>query len=305
VPVGDTLKWDVVYYTDPRGGLRGSYTETWTLEHSTGLIFAYQPSVLDMLEDMPKEAATFTETHAYDVDGTTVYYRPENIVGSYAVFGDKDGRIIDGSGNVIADHGTGKLGHITRPLIRDSSGQTTWGILDINAGNMSVTIPGRFLNQAVYPVTLDPDFGYTTLGASETNAETVIGSLRAAPGSAGTGVSISFGARETTNNNAHNTQCYLYTGSSAQVTNGITEEQLDYTTTAGFVVHNFTIAPTISLAVGDADPNYNIACWSSGGLGQLAYRHDTLTGAARTQTGQTYNSWPNPFRLSTGNVLQG
>lgn len=44
--------------------------------------------------------------------------------------------------------------------------------MNIENGNLTVTVPQEFLNNAMYPVIVDPTFGYTSAGAS-TNGNTV------------------------------------------------------------------------------------------------------------------------------------
>jgi len=41
-----------------------------------------------------------------------------------------------------------------------------WGDLKITTGTMTVTIPQEFIDRAAYPITIDPDIGYSALGAS-------------------------------------------------------------------------------------------------------------------------------------------
>lgn len=88
--------------------------------------------------------------------------RPDNVVGSYAVFHKSKRNHFEGSTN----YGTGKLYHIYRPKVLDSEGNDVWGQLGYESGILSVTVPQEFLDNAVYPVRVDPTFGYTTAGAS-------------------------------------------------------------------------------------------------------------------------------------------
>lgn len=94
--------------------------------------------------------------------------RPENVVGSYAVYAKTPKTNYLGG----KEYKTGKLGHIFRPRIEDSNGNWTWGELHIENGILSVTIPQDFLDTAVYPVkhAAGLTFGYTTVGASNSNA---------------------------------------------------------------------------------------------------------------------------------------
>ena len=91
--------------------------------------------------------------------------RPENVEGSYAVYAKTFPRNCLGS----KIYKSGKVGHIYRPKIIDSSGSEVWGELNIDGGILSVTIPQKFLDSALYPVFVDPTFGYTTAGGSYSN----------------------------------------------------------------------------------------------------------------------------------------
>lgn len=90
--------------------------------------------------------------------------RPENVIGSYAVYHEsKQG---DYSKMGLKNYRAGKVFHIYRPKIIDSAGTEVWGKLNITGNLLTVEIPQEFLNNAVYPVLVDPTFGYTTLGSS-------------------------------------------------------------------------------------------------------------------------------------------
>lgn len=89
--------------------------------------------------------------------------RPENVVGSYAVYyKDCPANYVGGK-----EYKTGKAFHIYRPQIIDAKGNKVWGELaiDEHAGILTVTIPQDFLDSALYPILVDPTFGYTTLGS--------------------------------------------------------------------------------------------------------------------------------------------
>lgn len=86
--------------------------------------------------------------------------RPENIIGSYAVFHES---------KQDNQYGSGKAFHIYRPEIIDNDGNKIWGEFNKDAeetGVLSITIPKEFLDKASYPVTVDPTIGYTTLGGT-------------------------------------------------------------------------------------------------------------------------------------------
>lgn len=92
-------------------------------------------------------------------------HRPENVVGSYAVYADKLKKTY-AKGKV---YGNGKICHIFRPKCIDASGDEVWAelSLDENLCVLSVTIPQEFLDNALYPVIVDPTIGYDSVGASD------------------------------------------------------------------------------------------------------------------------------------------
>lgn len=90
---------------------------------------------------------------------------PENVIGSYAVYHKTKANHIVGETN----YATGKAFHIFRPKAIDANGVEQWAELSYFDGVLTVTVPQDWLEQATYPVRVDPTFGRTTIGAS-TNA---------------------------------------------------------------------------------------------------------------------------------------
>ncbi len=131
------FEFDVVLPTKP-----ASNVLTWSLQHKE-LDFFYQPALT------PEEIAEGAQ-------------RPEHVEGSYAVYHKtKKNNKIGGK-----EYRTGKAFHIYRPFAEDAEGKRAWCELNIIDTEMTVTTPQSFLDTAVYPVRIDPTFGYTTLGAS-------------------------------------------------------------------------------------------------------------------------------------------
>jgi len=95
-------------------------------------------------------------------------FRPDNVIGSYAVYhSSKSNNVVGGM-----EYKTGKAFHIYRPKAIDANGIETWCDLNIADVLLTVTVPQIFLDNATYPVTVDPTFGYTTAGAiSQVNIE--------------------------------------------------------------------------------------------------------------------------------------
>jgi hypothetical protein len=95
--------------------------------------------------------------------------RPENVVGSYAVYH----QTMAGDYTALGgqNYKAGKAFHIFRPRIEDAAGAWCWGglNLDAKAGLLTVTIPQDWLDKAVYPVrhAAGLEFGYHTVGATQ------------------------------------------------------------------------------------------------------------------------------------------
>ncbi len=89
-------------------------------------------------------------------------FRPENVVGSYAVYHKVKANHIIGQTN----YQTGKAYHIYRPKVIDDNGVEVWGELNYNNGILSVIVPQGYLDNAKYPVRVDPTFGFTDVGGT-------------------------------------------------------------------------------------------------------------------------------------------
>ena len=97
--------------------------------------------------------------------------RPDNIIGSYAVYASGDKINYEGEN----EYKSGKVGHIFRPRIVDAEGTEVWGDLNIDTDNglLTVTIPQPFLDSAVYPIhhAAGLTFGYAAVGQTTTNQQ--------------------------------------------------------------------------------------------------------------------------------------
>jgi uncharacterized Zn-binding protein involved in type VI secretion len=120
-----------------------------------GLKFYYQPP-------LHPEHPTWADT---DGDGKPDSFRPENVVGSYAVYHETQDKFFK-TKEEAEKYKFGKAFHIYRPKIFDAEDNWVWGELNIKDNKLTVMIPQDFLDNAVYPVVIDPIFGYTTAGES-------------------------------------------------------------------------------------------------------------------------------------------
>ena len=247
-----------------------------TLDNYQNLDFFYQPALTQKEID---EGAN----------------RPENVVGSYAVFAKEKANHIVGQTN----YGTGKVGHIFRPKIIDSAGTSVWGDLHIENGILSVTIPQNFLDTGIYPVIVDPTFGYTSEAATQHLGLTSSGILMftEATGAAGTGTSISAWLATDATGSGTKATYNIYDASLNQVTNGKTAESAGLTTTKSLITLNFSSAPTFTAQT------YHLSIWGSaagGPGGNLGVYYDTSAGKGYWRdTDNTYNTFPNPAAKDT------
>ena len=161
-----------------------------------GLAFYYQP---ELTQEEIDEGA----------------FRPENVIGSYAVYHEsKQG---DYSPMGLKNYRAGKAFHIYRPKIIDSAGTEVWGELNITDNLLTVTIPQEFLDNAVYPVrhAAGLTFGYESIGGSlwDVGYNNLIGSSFANTAGSGDGDKITVhinNAKDLTFN--IKSALYVYTG---------------------------------------------------------------------------------------------
>jgi len=144
---------------------------------STGLDFFYQPPLNEELTGSQYTGWTITATTAINEKGEIVNSRPENVVGSYAVYYSEKNNV----------YKTGKAFHIYRPYVSDAKGNTVWASLNFDGSNLIVTVNQKWLSNAAYPVVVDPSFGYDSQGGTEystSSANIVIGSAYTTPSTA-------------------------------------------------------------------------------------------------------------------------
>lgn len=144
---------------------------TYTVEGAENFDFFYQPPMTE--DPLRFDAVRCTETQCFDEEGLPVHERPENVVGSYAVYHKTKVHHKVGDTN----YATGKILHIYRPKAIDANGNEVWAELNYADGILSVTVPQEFLDKAKYPIIVDPTFGRTTIGSSSSGVEDRIGAF--------------------------------------------------------------------------------------------------------------------------------
>lgn len=142
-----------------------------------GLTFYPQPP-LDTELNL-KEYDFVNSTHAIIKDEVAVY-RPENVVNSLAVY--KTNPV---NGEI------GKLYHIYAPLIIDAKGKNSYAKLEATENSLNIIINKTFLDSAVYPIIIDPTFGYTSIGTTTDTPSTEVTASKFQLSETGTVSSIS------------------------------------------------------------------------------------------------------------------
>jgi len=160
------LEFEAILKKKPQTNIFNIPIETLNLK------FYYQPPLTE--EFNPEDCEVYTETYIKTRNGEE-FFRPPEVVGSYAVY-HATRTNTHRSKEDAEKYKTGKAFHIYRPKAIDSVGNETWCDLKVDEakGVLTITIPQDFLDKAVYPVTIDPTFGYETVGASYSDANNKI-----------------------------------------------------------------------------------------------------------------------------------
>ncbi len=152
--VEDKFKWDIQFKIKP-----ANLILEWDLLHSEGVYFFYQ----DTLEN---EYLRYKDGCDSLDEYLDVHHRPDDIVGSYAVFCNRKNALRAKNRSYIVNYFAGKLGHITRPFVLDSQGKRAWCVLNISENKLRISLPSTFMENASYPVRLDPVLGYDNIGGT-------------------------------------------------------------------------------------------------------------------------------------------
>lgn len=131
------------------------------IKQSPGIVWFYQPELT--IEERFEE-----------------HNRPDDVVGSYAIYCKNKGSIKCKTGETVVNYQTGKLCHMYAPYWMDAAGNRIKGSQNFDGKWLTFPLPpSEWLSEAVFPITLDPTIGYTTAGAT-TGSDTsdYIGAVR-------------------------------------------------------------------------------------------------------------------------------
>lgn len=218
--------------------------------------------------------------------------QPDNVIGSYAVYHKTKANHRTGSTN----YATGKAFHIYRPKAIDVNGTEAWAELAYVNGVLTVTVPQKFLDEAMYPVKIDPTFGYTTIGGTNS----FFGSPATARFTSPENGDITSITTHTRTNGAAEGELgnAIYSDSSASPTNKLAEDSGNFSPIPGVTDPQWVSTNISYTMTGGVD--YHLAIWGS--VNRYIY-HD-VGGAAQEnhQTGQTFETWPDPFNETGSNA---
>lgn len=128
----------------PRGG-----NLSFDLSLSGLTLYKQLPLTIDSSVNM-SEYTSVSETEAIN-NSQVLIYRPVNVVDGFACYNSTGAKVME----------------IYRSQLTDSNGSSVWLDMDYINGQLIVYLPLDWLSGAVYPVTLDPEFGYTSVGSTQ------------------------------------------------------------------------------------------------------------------------------------------
>jgi len=261
---------------------------------------------IEISQILTKRPATNILQYALETSGIDLFYqgklssaeiqegceRPEKIVGSYAVY-EKKPR----NGDFF------KVGHIYRPEAWDSAGHRVVCQLEADQKELRVVVPLDFLASAVYPVTVDPEFGYSSApGTYSTASSNRWYAAKGTPAGSGSVDWIKAYVRRVGTGDDPTFKGMLVLGSTKGiVTNGLGPSVSISNTTPGWLECDFSSKPLVSAV------DYWVGAifyWP----GAAAYYYFDDAGEntnAAYDTSNSYSSPTDPTDLSTQNRYYG
>jgi len=255
-----------------------------------GLVFWYQPELTK--EEIARGAI-----------------RPDNVVGSYAVYhATRRGDFSKCGGE---NYQAGKAFHIYRPHATDAAGNRVWCDLniDVPTGLMTITIPQNFLARAVYPIVVDPTFGRTTVGTtSNTYNDEFFASGFGVPSGAGAltldnltmalNAPSAYAAKFTLYNNSAGTPPAVGSYATSPVASCIVSVTR---TTAPVNPEDWTVGAMASQSL--TSGLYYWCCFNLAS-GAIVFRYDSAPAYTSWLTGQLYAAFPTNPAPSAGGWAQ-
>jgi len=263
---------DVTAFIEPKAGTENEFDIDFTLHSKPDTnVFTYKIEGAEEFDFWYQSALTAEEV----AEGAE---RPENVIGSYAVYHKTKANHRIGSTN----YATGKAFHIYRPKAIDANGAEEWCSLAYEDGTLSVECSEKWLETAVYPVVVDPTFGNTAIGGTTQNGNVMTGRTATSPSDAGGTNLDSIHVYGSAFSGSGHIAAALYSTNTFQVGHSAT---VNVTTSAGW--HTVT-TNTYSLSASTA---YNLITWPNSGAYVHRYYYDTETDVSRVDSAGL-PTWP-------------
>lgn len=271
---------DVTAFIEPKQGTENEFDIDFTLDAKPDTnIFTYK---IEGAEDFD----FFYQPELSPEEIAEGSYRPENVIGSYAVYHKTKANHRIGSTN----YATGKAFHIYRPKAIDANAAETWAELNYENGTLSVTVPQTFLDDAVYPVIVDPTLGITGIGATTYSNEVNDGILATAAtmSESGTITSISVYVPVDSADDGAKKWGIYQKDSVSSGNHGFIIGTTETTSPAGnnWITLNTTASPTLN-----SGTVYYPSAWGE----ETALKYDTGTGTYLSDVNVYGASWPDPL----------
>ncbi len=207
------------------------------------------------------------------------FNRPENIIGSYAVYHKNHDKFF--SEEEVNKYKLGKAFHIYRPKIIDASGNEIWGKLRIDQerGILSIEVSQEFLDNANYPVKVDPTFGFEEAGHNDWEVNSrIIGTFYQFPdqlGVNGEGLSISVFLIDSKNYcKIREIKCGIYQSDYTFLNNSTATTSAEVCGQGNF--HEVPFTDLNNKPFFESGEEYLLACWL--GVSRVDMVYDTAEG---------------------------
>ena len=273
--ISNGLEWEIILHQNPM-------VESFAVNiQKSNLTFHFQPALNKELN--VSEFDFVNSTHAI-LDGVVHYERPINVVDSYAVYH-----------NMLRDnqYATGKLFHLYRPLFIDAENNTSWMNITITETAMTFHLNQTFLAAAVYPVVIDPTFGYDTVGGSGAVISTTLvdyqrGGATESPSDMGT-VTTMHGHMRGDGQIKH----AIYNDTGAGNEPDYKQQQSSEISTSGSGYEWKNASCNVEL---EASTDYHLCTWGNrqGGSFDIYLHYDSVSGYDVWRNSDSYDgTWPN------------
>lgn len=301
-----TISNGVITWSTPAADVR-FYTFDPDAEHEDGK-FEYEV----ILKNKPPTNKIVLDINTHDLDffyqppleqweidkGNT---RPDNVVGSYAVYHSTRGNVHKGQADADK-YKTGKAFHIYRPELIDALGNRIWADLSIDVvlGKMTITASQAWLDSAAYPVIVDPTFGYTGGGASTETTNAFHNSTKVVPSESGTISSYTAYIKFITADDTLYLGLYSDDGADPSHPNA----RLEYGTVAVTANASFTWNTVSSMSYAFTGATTYWLGQGPGNGGVTGYREAYDAGSANGSWYKSGNALPDPFGTAATSGLQ-